>query len=426
MRIAFVINELIRPSEVFILNQITGLIDRGHSIDIFAYPLKDYGEPVHEDVRRYRLDQRFYPHPKVSSNKWICRFQAGWATLLRLAQRPRITIRTIRHFLNRPEGFRYPEYRIALSLIRRSYDVVFCHYGPKGYFATFLKQVDPSARLVTMFHGYDIRMALAGDRGMYRELFNRVDQLLANSRYTLDRLMELGADPSIVQVHPVGIDLNRFRLRDGTLRSQRDPLLILTVGRYVTEKGLEYGIRAFQKVRARYPDRKLTYEIIGYGPEEGKLRRLIRELRLEGEVNLLGPKNHAEVIEHLYAADLFLLPSVSEALGMVLLEAQAAGLPIVATETDGIPFAVVPGRSALLVPRADAEALAEAMCRLIDNPQTWPEMARAGRAHVEANFDIHRLNDALVALFKDLVNQKNSRNSARGINPAAESADTTK
>ena len=88
MNIAFVINELIRPSEVFILNQITGLIDRGHSIDIYAYPMEDYGEPVHEDILRYRLDRRFFPHPEVSSNKWICRFQAGWATLLRLAHRP--------------------------------------------------------------------------------------------------------------------------------------------------------------------------------------------------------------------------------------------------------------------------------------------------------------------------------------------------
>jgi colanic acid/amylovoran biosynthesis glycosyltransferase len=111
---------------------------------------------------------------------------------------------------------------------------------------------------------------------------------------------------------------------------------------------------------------------------------------------------------------------------VVLLEAQAAGLPIVATEADGIPFAVVPGRSALLVPPADADALAAALCRLIDNPKTWPEMTRIGREHVQANFDIQRLNDALVALFEDLVGRRNPRISARGINPAAESADNTK
>jgi colanic acid/amylovoran biosynthesis glycosyltransferase len=417
---------LIRPSEVFILNQITGLIDRGHSIDIFAYPMENDGEPVHEDVRRYRLDRLFFPHPEVPSDKWLCRFQAGWATLLRLAHRPRMTIRTIRRFLARPEGFQYPEYRIALSLIRRSYDVVLCHYGPNGNFATFLKQVDPRTRLVAAFHGYDYQMALGEQRDMYRDLFQTADLLLANSPSTRSRMIELGADPDSVRVHPMGIDPARFSPRPRPAKSADDTFRILTVARYVPKKGLDFGIRAFQKVKDRYPDRNFSYEIIGYGPEQESLQRLIGELNLAGSVSLLGPRSNEQVIERMTQADLFLLPSILEPLGVVLLEAQAAGLPIVATETDGIPFAVVPGRSALLVPPADADALAEALCRLIDNPQTWPEMARAGRAHIEANFSIDRLNDNLVALFEDLVGRINSRNSARRVNPAAESADKTK
>jgi colanic acid/amylovoran biosynthesis glycosyltransferase len=426
MRIAFVINELIRPSEVFILNQITGLINRGHAIDIFAYSMDDDDGPVHEDVRQYRLDRLFFPHPEVPSNKWLCRFQAGWATLLRLVHRPGMTIRTLRHFLTRPEGFLYPEYRIALSLIRRSYDVVFCHYGPNGNFATFLKQVDPKARLITEFHGYDYQIAVGEQRGMYQGLFRLADLILANSPSTRNKIIELGADPESVRIHPMGIDLARFPPQSRPIKSPDDPLRILTVARYVPKKGLDYGIRAFQNVKGRYPNRNLSYDIIGYGPEQESLQRLIDELGLAGSVSLLGPRTNEEVIARMAGADLFLLPSILEPLGVVLLEAQAAGLPIVATETDGIPFAVVPGHSALLVPPADADALAEALCRLIDNPKTWPEMTRVGREHVRARFDINRLNDALVALFKDLVGRKNPRISARGINPAAESADNTK
>jgi colanic acid/amylovoran biosynthesis glycosyltransferase len=426
MRIAFVINELIRPSEVFILNQITGLIDRGHSIDIFAYAMEDTGQPVHEEVRRYRLDRLFFPHPEVPSNKWLCRFQAGWATLVRLAYRPGMTIRTLRHFMTRPEGFLYPEYRIALSLIRRSHDVVFCHYGPNGNFATFLKQVDPKTRLITEFHGYDYQMAVGESRNMYRELFRKADLLLANSPSTRDKMIELGADPASVRIHPMGIDPGRFPPQSRPLKSPDSPLRILTVARYVPKKGLDFGIRAFRNVKDRYPSRNLSYDIIGYGSEQASLQRLIDDLNLTQSVSLLGPRTNEEVIARMAGADLFLLPSILEPLGVVLLEAQAAGLPIVATETEGIPFAVVPGRSALLVPPADAGALAEALCRLINNPQTWPDMARAGRAHVEANFSIDRLNDALVALFEGLIDRKNSRNSARGINPAAESADNTK
>ncbi len=425
MRIAFVINELIRPSEVFILNQITGLIDRGHSIDIFAYAPEIFGEPVHQDVMRYRLDRIFFPHPEGSSNKWLCRFQAGWATLVRLMYRPRMTLRTIRHFMTRPEGFLYPEYRIALSLIRRSYDVVFCHYGPNGNFATFLKQVDPKARLITAFHGYDYQMAVGDQRTMYRNLFRTADLLLANSPSTRNKIIELGADPDSVRIHPMGIDLSRFGPQSRPVKSPADPLRILTVARYVPKKGLDYGIRAFRKVKDRYPNRQLFYDIIGFGPEQPSLQQLIDGLNLSQNISLLGPRTNEEVLARMAEADLFVLPSILEPLGVVLLEAQAAGLPIVATEIDGIPFAVVPDRSALLVPPADADALAEAMCKLIDNPQTWPQMARMGRAHVEANFDIQGLNDSLAALFEDLIH-KNSRNSAGGINPAAESADKKK
>jgi colanic acid/amylovoran biosynthesis glycosyltransferase len=365
-----VINELIRPSEVFILNQITGLIDRGHAIDIFAYSMDDYDGPVHDDVLRYHLDRLFFPHPEVPSNKWLCRFQAGWATLLRLVHRPGMTIRTLRHFMTRPEGFLYPEYRIALSLIRRSYDVVFCHYGPNGNFATFLKQVDPKTRLITEFHGYDYQMAVGNLRNMYGNLFRMADLLLANSPSTRDKIIELGADPASVRIHPMGIDLARFPARSRPIKSPDEPLRILTVARYVPKKGLDSGIRAFQNVKDRYPNRTLSYDIIGYGPEQESLQRLIDELGLAGSVSLLGPRTNEEVIAQMAGADLFLLPSILEPLGVVLLEAQAAGLPIVATETDGIPFAVVPGRSALLVPPADADAMAEALCRLIDHPQT--------------------------------------------------------
>ncbi len=425
MRIAVVTNAMITPSEVFILNQITGLIDRGHAIDIFAYPKVDTSQPVHEDVLKYRLDRSFFPHPAIPSNKWLCRLQAGWATLVRLVHRPRMTVRTLRHFLNRPEGFLYFEYRVALSLIRRSYDVVYCHYGPNGNLASFLKQVDPTSRLVAVFHGYDYQMAVGEGRDMYRGLFQTADLLMANSPSTRDKVIGLGADPDSIRIHPMGIDPNRFPLRSRPPKSATDPLRILTVARYVPKKGLDFGIRAFRKIKDRFPNRDISYDIIGFGPEQDALRRLIDELNLTQSVSLLGPRSNEQVIQQMVQSDLFVLPSILEPLGVVLLEAQAAGLPIVATETDGIPYAVVPGQSALLVPPGNVDALADKLCWLIDNPEIWPKMAAAGRAHVQANFDIHRLNDALVGIFEDLIAQNIPRISAGRVNPCAKSADKT-
>ena len=316
---------------------------------------------------------------------------------------PRRTVRLLKACWHGGNQFDFPALFLGLRCLGKSFDLIHAHFGPSGNIGLVLKQIGVAPRLITTFHNADVRMALAGNRDMYRELFKGADRLLGCCRFTNDCLLELGADPSIVQEHPMGIDLERFPLRDYSARSQREELLILTVGRYVPEKGLEFGIRAFAKVRNRFPHRKLRYEIVGYGPEEDKLRRLIQELRLEGCAILLGPKDYAGVIERLYAADLFLLPSISEALGTVLLEAQAAGLPIVTTDTGGLRFSVVPDRSAFMVPIADSDALAEALCRLIDNPQTWPDMARVGREHVENLYDLRQLNRRLENLCQELT-----------------------
>lgn len=403
MKIAFIVQWFPALSESFILNQITYLIDRGHIVEILSQ--NRTGETIlHQSVVDYGMLAKTSFAYLLPRNKMLRRLKAASLSTVAFLTSPRRTVRLLWACWHGKGQLDYPALFLGLRCLNKSFDILHAHFGPSGNTGLVLKRIGVVPRLITSFHGYDIRAALAGNRDMYRDLFQGADRLLANSRYTKDRLLELGANPSIVQEHPVGIDLERFPVRDYSLRPQREDLLVLTVGRYVPEKALHYAIRAFAQVMKRFPDRKLRYEIVGHGPEEEKLRRLIHELHLENHVFLLGPKDSAGVIERLYAADLFLLSSVSEALGAALIEAQAAGLPIVATETDGIPFAVVPGKSALLVPPANADALADALCRLIDNPRSWPAMARAGREHVEARFDIQKLNDELESLFYRLLN----------------------
>ncbi|NLH15549.1 MAG: colanic acid biosynthesis glycosyltransferase WcaL [Phycisphaerae bacterium] len=397
MKIAFIVQWFPALSESFILSQIAHMIDRGHTVEIISQ-YRTHETLLHPSITQYDLLSKTAFAFSIPRNKILRRLKAVALSAACFFASPRRTVRLLRACWHGGNRFDFPSLFLGLKCIGKSFDVLCAHFGPSGNSGLALKRIGIAPKLIAAFHGYDIRMALAGDRNLYRELFGGADRLLANSQYTQDRLLELGADPSIVQVHPMGIDLAQFPLRDRSIRPQDRELLILTVGRYVPEKGLEFGIRAFARLASRFSHQKARYEIIGFGPEEDKLGRLIRELRLQEVVFLAGPKNHTEVIERLYQADLFLLPSVSEALGVVLLEAQAAGLPIVATETDGIPFAVIPGKSALLVPPADADALADKLCWLIDNPRTWPDMIKAGREHVEAYFNIRKLNEALESL----------------------------
>ncbi|MFH1331457.1 MAG: glycosyltransferase family 4 protein, partial [Actinomycetota bacterium] len=124
-------------------------------------------------------------------------------------------------------------------------------------------------------------------------------------------------------------------------------------------------------------------------------------LGLEGRVLFAGARD--DVARMLAAADLFVLPSLTEALPTVVTEAMAAGLPIVATTVGGIPEMVHHGEAALLVPPADPGALAAAVCRLLANPRQAAAMGRSGRRLVAARFDIRTQAGALADDYRALA-----------------------
>jgi colanic acid/amylovoran biosynthesis glycosyltransferase len=166
-------------------------------------------------------------------------------------------------------------------------------------------------------------------------------------------------------------------------------------------------------VRSIHP--AISYDIIGEGPQRGQLMELTRSLGLERVVTFHGARDRRFVRQKMDDAHLFVLPSVtaedgdSEGQGVVLLEAQASGLPVVATDHDGFPESIAPGRSGFLVPERDVEALSSRIVDLICRSDTWPEMGRAGRKHVEAHYEPARLSRQLVDLYGRLATEHRVR-----------------
>jgi colanic acid/amylovoran biosynthesis glycosyltransferase len=409
MKIAFIVQWFPALSESFILSQITHMIDRGHTVEILSQYRTDE-TLLHQSVVDYGLLSRTSFGYSIPRSKVLCRLKAAAVLAVRFLRSPRQTIRLIRACWHGGNRFDYPALFLGLRCLDRSFDLIHAHFGPSGNTGLALKRAGIAPRLLTSFHGCDYQMAVGKLRTMYQDLFRSADLLLANSPSTRDKMIELGAVPDSIRIHPMGIDPARFGCRPRPPKLTPDPLRILTVARYVTKKGLDYGIRAFRKVKDRYPNRQLFYDMVGLGPEQQSLQRLIAELDLSQSVSLLGPRTNEEVVAMMSQTDLFMLPSLVEPLGVVLLEAQASGLPIVATEVDGIPFAVVPGRSALLVPPADADALADKLCWLINNPHTWSDMARVGREYVKSRFDIQILNNDLDSLCYQLLDASQIEN----------------
>lgn len=182
----------------------------------------------------------------------------------------------------------------------------------------------------------------------------------------------------------------RARMRRAFGWSDRD-LVLLNVGRLDWAKGQDTLVEAMPEILRRVPAAKLL--LVGGGPAEEPLRERVRAAGLDGSIVLSGLRQDVPAL--LAMADVFVFPSLSEGLGIALLEAMAAGLPVVASAVDGITEVVTDGVDGLLVPRSDPHALADAVARLHDDPAFARTLADQARTSATRRFGaeagIHRL-----------------------------------
>ena len=407
MKIAFIVGEFPALSETFILNQITGLIDRGHEVDIFASGKRN-DPKVHPDVEKYDLLSRTYYRHMPTNKVWRV-IKALGLIVINFYKNPIAILKSL-------NIFKYGKKALSLELLyatipfldKGPYDIVHCHFGPNGNLGVVLREIGAfKAKIITSFHGYDVNVI--NNRAFYTQLFRQGDLFTANTDFTKRRIVELGGTPEKIVKLPVGLSLSKFPFKERVLQPGA-AVIILTVARLVEKKGLEYSIRAVAQVIKRHPDWNLKYKIAGDGPLKHKLESLISELDVKDKIELVG-SCHQEEIKDLYQeAHIFVLASVTaqsgdrEGQALVLQEAQAAGLPVIATLHNGIPEGVLNGKSGFLVPERDVDALAERLEYLIEHPEIWPEMGRAGRKFVEEHYNIDKLNDRLVEIYKKLLN----------------------
>jgi colanic acid/amylovoran biosynthesis glycosyltransferase len=434
MRVAFLLPSFPAVSETFILRQITGLIDLGHDVDIYAEWRPDSVSVIHQEVEGYGLLARttytdqgmpagtgYWQMPvwPIMGETWLPEAEhpiANWRRVARAApvffRALRAGPRLIRHVLDSREyGYQARSlsmlYRLAtMASLGRKYDVLHAHFGPTGDTFRFARALW-TAPLIVSFHGHDFTV-WPRQKGpdAYRRLFDTVDIVTIHSNYGRNRIEELGCPPRKIRRLACGVKLDEFEFRART-REQGEPARILTVGRLVEKKGIEYAIRAVAKVRERHPD--IRYDVVGDGPLRASMEQLIRDHGANGSITLHGAQDGNYVRQLMSRAHVFVLASVTaadddqEGTPVSLIEAQAAGIPVLSTLHSAIPEIVADGRSGLLVPERDVEALAARLEYLLERPGLWPDMGKEGRRYVEENHDIRRLNRQLVDLYQDAM-----------------------
>jgi glycosyltransferase involved in cell wall biosynthesis len=274
-----------------------------------------------------------------------------------------------------------------------------------AHFASDGLQVADLARklkvpLIVTLHGADVTVR-QNFAPRYNKLWTQASLFICVSEFIRRKALEAGFPPEKCRVHHIGIDLEKFRQPT----SPRDQKLILFVGRLVEKKGCEVLIRAMEAVRADVPDASLA--IIGNGPLRPALTTLAAGLGVPCQ--FLGPQPPEVVQSWLRQASIFCAPSQeaangdSEGLGMVFLEAQACGVPVVSTLHGGIPEAVKNGETGLLVPERDPQALAQALLTYLKDPALVVRHGVAGRPWVALDFDLFKQTKLLEGIYDEVL-----------------------
>ena len=212
--------------------------------------------------------------------------------------------------------------------------------------------------------------------------------------------------PGEYKIIPNGVDVAEYRnarpfpeYRDGKFN-------ILFTGRLEPRKGATYLMRAYAALKAKHPETRLI--VVGVGPQLGELRRFVRDERV-GDVLFAGRASDSDKARFFRTADVFCAPSTGqESFGIVLLEAMAAGLPVIASDIHGYKRVVQRNVSGLLVEPRDAGALEAALERLIEDPALRASLAEAG-ARRAPEFDWSHVTEQLVDLYEEVIQARKAR-----------------
>lgn len=246
--------------------------------------------------------------------------------------------------------------------------------------------------LIVHFHGFDasVRSVLEENSETYPAMLHEAAAVIAVSRPMRDRLSSLGAPAERLWYIPYGVDCRSFK---GACPESAPPIF-LAVGRFVEKKAPQLTIRAFAEAHRAHPEARLR--MVGDGPLLKECQELVRALRIEDAVVLLGTQPHDIVRQEMRQARCFVQHSIEAASGdregtpVGILEAGASGLPVISTRHEGILEVVIDGETGLLVEEKDIQGMSKHMIRLIQEAERAGQLGRAARQRVETHFTIER------------------------------------
>lgn len=385
-KIVFVVSEFPVLSETFILNKFLGLLEKGWDAHMVC-------------TRRGRLDRKQEKafEGRVHSAwparpRFLAVLLSPYAFFYTLFLRPLPALRYLKKGFKQ-FGFRIFKYfYLDAGLIRLAPALIHFEFGALAVGKTYLKEL-LSCEMTVSFRGYDLNFSGIEDPDYYSEVWKAVDGIHCLGEDLWKTAQQRGCpQDKLHALIPPAIDAEFFKPDDSSSAKERRPLHLLSVGRLEWKKGYEFSLQACRILK----DEGISFEyrIVGHGNYLEAAAFCRHQLDLEDSVSFLGAQDQQEIMNHMKWADVFLHAAVTEGFCNAVLEAQAMQLPVVCTDAGGLPANVADGETGFVVPRRVAEAFAEKIQQLAENPELRLRMGRAGRKRV---FEKFRLQDQLQA-----------------------------
>jgi glycosyltransferase involved in cell wall biosynthesis len=249
-----------------------------------------------------------------------------------------------------------------------------------------------------------------------KEEYQAADAIVVPSAAALDSFLVRGVQREQLVLVPFGVQAEVFSPRDSQRRDL--PFRLLYVGRLELLKGIHYLLEAWASLPAGQAELWLV------GPVLPEMKPILSRLA-RPDVKVVGEVSSQEVAQHYRQADALVFPSLCDGFGLVILEAMACGLPVVATSLTGGPDVIEEGQTGFVVPIRDAAALADRMAWLIAHRRELAEMGRAGRARILSDFTVDHYGARLVKAYEGILERDRSAEAPSSASPPGRGGSAT-
>jgi glycosyltransferase involved in cell wall biosynthesis len=288
------------------------------------------------------------------------------------------------------------------------YDIVHTHTSVGGFLGRIIARINRVPLILWTIHGwsFDYPMGTALRRPFFWTIEKFLDRFTDHYVAISNNMQEVGIKAGISARDKVTVIYHGIETADAPITGARPASragsthpVVGTVGRLEPQKGVDDFLKAASMVKQRFP--RARFVVVGDGPLRKELERLSTTLGMEGDVVFAGWQEN--VAAHLARMDIFCLSSRWEGFGIILLEAMAANVPIVATRVGGVPEIIVEGKGGILVSPGQPAEMADALCRLLADADMRERMGAFNSERVRTVFDVERMTAEYEGIYRKVA-----------------------